>query len=329
MGYNSARYPPRRQARAKAQAINTPDPTYFLAIESGGSGTRLALADVTGRILCQEHCDSASPLYRNSDHFSANFSAALERILHGMPPHSPPIAAVGTAGPADRALILDIVQRALPGLAVQEYSEGDLARGLHGVTAGVALVAGTGCSCSAIDEAGTLTSLGGYGPQFGDEGSAYWIGREGLKAAFLSEQNRIAPTALLPAARYFYKIASPWGLLKETEGSGHVPAPRVAAFAVEVDRAAESGDTMAAGILEEAGAHLGRLIIETAELAGFDFSPVPLAMAGGALRSKRLLESIRRTLAAGGVPFLIHPVVHEPIAGLIALLRQTNKTEKA
>ena len=92
---------------------------------------------------------------------------------------------------------------------------------------------------------------------------------------------------------------------------------------------AEAGDERAAAILEEAGKHLGSLIVETAQHAKFSLAPVPLAMSGGALRSTRVRMAIERYLAASNVDFLIHPVVHEPIAGLITLLRRANETERA
>ena len=218
-----------------------------------------------------------------------------------------------------------MVARELPGVPVLEYSEGDLARGIYGITAGVALVAGTGCSCSAIDEQGDLTSLAGYGPQFGDEGSAYWIGREGLKAAFNAEQQRIAPTTLLEAVWHFYGVTSPWALLEEASDGGHLPAPRVAAFAVEVDRCAQGDDSAAEGILDKAGTHLGHLIIETAQHASFVRSPVSLVMAGGALRSAHVVSAIHRSIENSPITFHVHPVVHEPIAGLIKLLQCSNE----
>lgn len=313
-------------APAKAQAIKSPDPTYFLAIVSGGSGTRLALADASGRVLRQEHCGSTSPHFRRPASFTNTLVHALSRVLAS---DAPRVHAAGMAGPADHTQVRGALDHLLPNLPVFEFSDGDLARGLHGMTTGVALVVGTGCNCSAVNERGMLTTLGGYGPQFGDEGSSYWIGREGLRAAFQAEQKRGAPTMLLDSVRRFYEIKSPWNILMEAEGSGYVPAPRVAAFAREVDRMAEAGDERAAAILEEAGKHLGSLIVETAQQARFALAPVPLAMSGGALRSTRVRTAIERYLAVSNVDFLVHPVVHEPIAGLITLLRRANETERA
>jgi N-acetylglucosamine kinase-like BadF-type ATPase len=189
-----------------------------IAIESGGSGTRIALAGPGGAFVRLERCASGSCLYRDPAGFASGFNEALGRVLAVTTAQRHTIRAVGMAGPMDEPLVRGLLNGALPGVPQYTYSEGEVARGLYGIRAGIALIAGTGCSCSAVDEAGVLTSFGGYGPQFGDEGSAYWIGQEGLKTAFLAEQGRIEPTALLDAARAFYDVASPWGIHEEAGG---------------------------------------------------------------------------------------------------------------
>lgn len=331
MGHVSLRVGPVRysMARADSQPPTTGKPTIstqatdlVLAIESGGSGTRVALAGPSGAVLHLERCSSGSCLYRDRDDFSGVFGAALERALGAAGPEHGPIGLVGLAGPMDEPLVCRRLDQTLPGVPRRIFTEGDIARGLYDITAGVALIAGTGCSCSAVDEAGVLTSFGGFGPQFGDEGSAYWIGQEGLKAAFLAEQGRVEPTKLLDAARAFYGVTSPWGIHQEAEGSGHVPAPRIAAFAAEVDRCAREFDRTAMLILDAAGAHLGQLILDTTLRANLNSVPVPLVMTGGTLRAARVVAAIERKLAKSPILFAHHPIAHEPIHGLIRLLQQ-------
>jgi glucosamine kinase len=295
-----------------------------IAIESGGSGTRIALAGPGGAFVRLERCASGSCLYRDPAGFASGFNEALGRVLAVTTAQRHTIRAVGMAGPMDEPLVRGLLNGALPGVPQYTYSEGEVARGLYGIRAGIALIAGTGCSCSAVDEAGVLTSFGGYGPQFGDEGSAYWIGQEGLKTAFLAEQGRIEPTALLDAARAFYDVASPWGIHEEAGGTGHVPAPRVAAFAAEVDRCARDCDCCAMHILDEAGAHLGQLILDTAARARLRTAPVPLVMTGGALRAPRVVSAIARKLATSPLQFTHYPIAHDPIGGLIRLLQDPN-----
>ena len=44
---------------------------------------------------------------------------------------------------------------------------------------GVSLVAGTGVACLAVPAEGEPRIVGGHGYLLGDEGGAFWIGREG------------------------------------------------------------------------------------------------------------------------------------------------------
>ena len=61
----------------------------------------------------------------------------------------------------------------------------------------MALVAGTGSVAYGRNAAGKTARAGGWGYLAGDEGSAYWIGREALAALALALDGRGPPTALL------------------------------------------------------------------------------------------------------------------------------------
>jgi len=306
----------------EGSTIDTKNDMTCLAIESGGSGTRLALAGPDETILHEAHCRSASPLYRDANGFQAEFAGTLDRVLQaeGVIPEA--IAVVGLAGPADRASIHAALKHRLPRVPRIEHSEGELGLARYDLQEGIALVAGTGASCHAIDHQGTRSAIGGYGPQFGDEGSAYWIGREGLRAAFRAEQKRGEETKLLEAARDFYHIESPWQLLDEAQAGGHIAAPRVAEFAAAVDGVAADWDKTARAILEEAGTHLGNLVIDMAARTDFDVEPIPLVFTGGVFHAKRVLSAIEATLSRSPYLFAYHPVVLEPISGLIRLLQR-------
>lgn len=69
-----------------------------------------------------------------------------------------------------------------------------------GRAAGILILAGTGSIALGRDERGRVARAGGLGPQNGDEGSGYWIGREYLRRVPSQErrkQNSVAETAAL------------------------------------------------------------------------------------------------------------------------------------
>jgi len=96
--------------------------------------------------------------------------------------------------------------------------------------AGILLLAGTGSMALARDARGRWARAGGWGPLLGDEGSAFWIGREWLRA---SKDGRGFATArrLLASPRAVAGIAAlaPAVLRRAREGSA--PARRIVAAA--------------------------------------------------------------------------------------------------
>jgi len=59
---------------------------------------------------------------------------------------------------------------------------------------GIVVIAGTGSNAVGRDRSGRTVRAGGYGFLLGDEGSAYWFGRQALHAA-LQSHDRIGPTS--------------------------------------------------------------------------------------------------------------------------------------
>ena len=55
---------------------------------------------------------------------------------------------------------------------------------------GVSVVAGTGVACLAVPDDGPARIIGGHGYLLGDEGGAFWIGREGLRAVLRALDGR-------------------------------------------------------------------------------------------------------------------------------------------
>ena len=66
---------------------------------------------------------------------------------------------------------------------------------------GVLLLAGTGSIVLGRDRRGRWARAGGLGPLLGDEGSAFWLGREWLRAARDALRAAPPPPAPDPVAR--------------------------------------------------------------------------------------------------------------------------------
>ncbi|WP_232665738.1 N-acetylglucosamine kinase [Pseudonocardia sp. TRM90224] len=158
--------------------------------------------------------------------------------------------------------------------------------GALGGARGVALTVGTGVNCLAVDpEAGFCHRVDGWGHLFGDDGSAFAIGRAGIAAALRAHDGRGAPTKLSEL------VEERFGALDEVPQRLYTSPTRVddiARFAVVVLGAA---DEVAGAIVRNAGAELARTARAAVDaLPGAE--PVPVACTG------RLVESSPQLLAA-------------------------------
>jgi glucosamine kinase len=147
--------------------------------------------------------------------------------------------------------------------------------GALGGTAGVLLLAGTGSIALGRDRRGRFTRAGGLGPLLGDEGSAFWIGREWLRA-----------TASEATRRRF--ATSPHAVRA------------VAALAPRVVARARRGQRGAARIVAAAQAHLASQAADVARVLRLP-SPVVIGGAGSVMEDRWFAAGVRQALARAGV----------------------------
>lgn len=155
---------------------------YFAGIDGGQSGTAAVVGDERGNVLGRGDAGPADEVgepagsTRLRDALNAALAAALaaarlpagtrfEAVVAGVSGYR---GAARGAQPAFRAVRSSIVHDAPIAHA-----------GAFGGGSGVVVVAGTGSVAYARDASGCAT-LGGWGYLFGDEGSAFWIGREAI-----------------------------------------------------------------------------------------------------------------------------------------------------
>lgn len=123
----------------------------------------------------------------------------------------------------------------------------------HG--AGVAVVSGTGSNCVGIGFGGKRTRIGGLAYEFGDDGSANDIGREGLRAAFRGEDGRGPRTLLTEMLRDRYSLDRLDDLVDAFIADADERATPGLVAPLVFD-AATMGDPVAIEILEHAGREL-------------------------------------------------------------------------
>ncbi len=264
--------------------------SYYLGFDAGGTRTDGALANDT-TILARASGGSVKLLRVSPEEAEKNLRFVVDTLFAktGILPSQIAAVCIGIAG-YTVPLVTDWVERTLAvilGGAPKLLVSGDVEIALDAAFPGgpgVLVIAGTGSNFLGRTSTGALINVGGWGPALGDEGSGYWIGSAGLRAA-LRARDRGEPTYLLD------RICAQWGcrdLNHLVEIAHTVPPPDFAALAPVVTAAAEAGDFIASSVLQAAGRMLGQdaiLVFRRLRASEPEGAPLPsIAFSGSILR---------------------------------------------
>jgi glucosamine kinase len=148
----------------------------LLGIDAGGSGTRVVLVD--GEQVTELRAGPPMNALLTDD-----IAGRLAAIIRGVPD----VAAIGIGMPGlrspDDAASLSMTLSASAGRPVTVTGDGQIAQaGAFRGGPGIVVIAGTGSAAVGWDGS-RMVRAGGHGFLLGDEGSAYWIGRQAIAAA--------------------------------------------------------------------------------------------------------------------------------------------------
>lgn len=228
--------------------------------------------------------------------------AAIDRALGAgqVPDHGLDAVCLGAAGVAAAPAAAEQMARMLAErFTAQAFVTSDSVTSHAGALAGeagVVLAVGTGAVAITFDATGALVQVDGWGQMLGDEGSGWWIGREGLLAACRAVDGRGPRTTLR------YRAEQAFGDLRALPlrvGDATAAIPMLASFAPQVLAAAGDGDEPAADILSRAQLALGATVAAAANRAGGPGGPVRCCFIGGLAQwPAHFREGMRRHAAA-------------------------------
>ncbi|GBQ10204.1 N-acetylglucosamine kinase [Swaminathania salitolerans] len=180
--------------------------------------------------------------------------------------------------------------------------------------AGILLLSGTGSMAWGRDGRGETCRAGGWGSLFGDEGSAYWIGREALSLFSRHLDGRLpGGTGYcrdFARLREWPEDPARWGAALQDWYAGlDEPRPVVAALARDVGALAGSGCDVSLAILHRAADHLARHVEALRHRLGDE--NLAWSYAGGTMRSLVLRDAIARRCGPARAPAL------PPIGGAV------------
>lgn len=233
---------------------------YFVGVDGGGTKTALVAATADGKEISSAVCGPLNYNFIGLDEALDNLAKGIEML--DLPQGS--IAAVGIGDPSiddesESPMAQEFATRATTLLGVPVYVRSDAYMTLFALTGGkktgILIISGTGSMTIGENEAGEVSVVGGWGRLTGDEGSGYYIGREGICAALRAADGVAPKTALTDAALKYFGAVAPRDLISVFYGAEE---PDIAGFSRSVAECAEKGDTVANGILLDAAAHLSR-----------------------------------------------------------------------
>lgn len=298
--------------------------TYKIGVDGGGTKTEAILIDETGHVVARQLAPGCNPNVVGPEQARLVLGDALCALLAQAPAQGKgpavPIAETRlymagnplfwrqlaetltdfgrvTTGP-DSLPVLELATDGRPGLV------------LH---------SGTGSFIAARDLNGKVHYAGGLGWRFGDQGSAYDLGRRAIAQALLELQGWV-PASRLSATvrdhtdlgdqadaaavtRYFYTQAT--------------PDQRIAALAPAVLRLASEGDAAAYALIVDS---VGELVALAGRVVAKLFAGVPADSLPAGLSGRILTHPVVLAIVAPRSPLPLTPVTAAPIEGVRRLL---------
>jgi len=303
--------------------------SLVLGIDGGGTGTVALLADAgTGAILGRGEGGPSNIQGVGVEAALQSLDAAIDRAFASANRPRCTVAAVclGLAG-IDRQEGLEIIRgwAARVALADNVLVANDATLLLAAGTAdgwGLAVIAGTGSIAFVKTPTGELGRCGGWGYLIGDEGSAYRIAVQGLRAACRAFDGIGTATSLTTGFVEAMNLNEPPDFIPAVY-RGTWDRAAIAGLAPLVLEAAERGDFIAGQIVREEATELARTAAGAVRANALPTTNLPVALAGGVIT---LNENYRRlfleALAECGIAPASVELVTDPALGAVVLARR-------
>jgi len=232
-------------------------------IDGGGTTTKVVVCNLEGQILHSFQSGTINHYGAGIPKVKENFAAIAAVFIEKFAcvPGTIFIGNSALEGLADDALVQELTEGVFHRSKVVFHSDVYIA--LLSFTMGnpgAVLISGTGSMACGIDAEGTYHTAGGWGQVLGDEGSGYHIALSGIHAALHAHDGLAADTKLIASVMKFFDLTRMHDII-DLIYNPPVEKSVIAAFAPEVDRAAEEGDLTALNILEKEAEWLYKLAL--------------------------------------------------------------------
>jgi N-acetylglucosamine kinase-like BadF-type ATPase len=286
----------------------------FAGIDGGGTKTVTVLVDESGTEINRHISGTSNPAV-------IGFDACIEVLVGSMRAVAAesgtqlPLTGgwIGLAGfdrPGDRQRIAPALHGAITNPILG--NDGELVLAELPERLGVAVIAGTGSIAFGRNAAGQRGRAGGWGHIFGDEGSGWALGTEGLRAIAEHIDGLGPATALTALVQEAWSLDDPSQIVSRA----YDPATgkrEIAALSSLVIEAGCNDDEVANHIIGTEAGKLANQVIAVARRLGFT-DALPLSMSGGLLLHvpmyrTALRAAIQRQQPIGTLSLVLDPAL--------------------
>ena len=300
--------------------MSTATKTY-IGVDGGASKTAAVVVDEHGTQLGRGLAGGSNHLRVGIEEATRNVERAVNMALveAGIPIRDIEYAYCGIAGadhPAHHQRVVDALKIFFPrGNFVVDTDARIALTGAVGFGSGVVIIAGTGSVAFGRNAAGQEARAGGWGPTLGDEGSGFWMAREGLSAIVRAHDGRGFQTRMTDLLCYDYDMCSPEELPRFVYATT-THADDIARYGKLVIEAAQLGDGIAREILDNGGSELAECVLAVARKLHITDTEFPVAYVGGAFHAgELLLGPMRLRLQRDAPGATLQPPKHPPVEG--------------
>lgn len=294
----------------------------FVGVDGGATKTFAVAADREGRIVGVGEGGPSNYHIVGLDSAVQNINDAIRQAITTVGRDTADAVTLGLAGMDTMHDFCLFEEEAVPKVIGRRvFVRHDAEIALVGATVGepgVIVIAGTGSVAGARNRRGEYARCGGWGYIVGDEGSAFYIAREGLRAVLWAFDGRGKPTVLAEKLLLTLSISSSDEIVRRLYVE-KMNVSDIAKLAPIVTEAAREGDEVAREIVEEAARQLTLHVIALVDGLGMrEEQPVKVAVVGGVFKAGDvILEPFKKFLEQHFKVELIRPRFPPAIGALI------------
>jgi len=313
-------------------------PHLVLGLDGGHTGCRAALVSDDGELIALASGGAVGPIETGPQRRQALASVrtTIARVLRTAGPRRTVRAAclgltLGTTSPM-AARYHRLFRALAPGCPVRLVHDAvtNLAGASGGRLAGCVVIAGGGSIAYARTARGREARAGGWGSAFGDEGSAYAVGRHAVTAVARAQDGRGPDTDLSGRVLAHFGVRDPMAI-RRIGTTGHLGVAEFAALAPLVAASASGGDAVARSILRDAARELADMAVAVLRRLGGAGRTLPVYPTGGLFNDRETVwPTFVSALRRGAPRAVVCPPRFPPLVGAVLLaLRDASRPASA